>query len=74
MSRDEKNRLGYTVGLISEFAAHYGLRQRQAYAYLKRFDSLKHLEENYGVLHTQSFQDGIEALSEVCSHHGGELK
>lgn len=74
MSREDRNKLGFTVALISEFAACYAIRPRQAYAYLKRFDGLKHLEENYGVLHTQSFQDSIDAMTQVCSQHGGKLK
>lgn len=74
MPREDKNRLGYTVALISEFAMRYGIQPRQAYAYLKRFEGLKHLNENYGILHTQSFQDGVEAMSQVCVHHGGELR
>ena len=36
MAREERNIIGYTVALISEFAAHFGIRPRQAYAYLKR--------------------------------------
>lgn len=74
MSREDRNRIGYTIGLISEFATRYGIRPRQAYNYLKRFDGLKHLDENYGVLHTLSFHDGVEAMTQVCSIHGGKLK
>ena len=57
MAREERNIIGYTVGLISEFAKHYGIHTRQAYAYLKRFKGLEHFHEHYGVLHTQSFAD-----------------
>lgn len=57
MSREERNVIGYMVGLISEFANHYGIYPRQAYAYLKRFKGIEHLREHYGVLHTQSFAD-----------------
>lgn len=74
MSREDKNRLGYTVALISEFAAHKGIRPRQAYSYLKRYKGLKHLNEYYGVLHTQSFNDGIEAMTQVCANHGGAIR
>ncbi|MDO4994668.1 MAG: DUF3791 domain-containing protein [Bacteroidales bacterium] len=74
MSREDRNTIGYTVALISEFANHFRIRQRQAYAYLKRFQGLKHLYENYEVIHTQSFPDGIEIMTQVCAHNGGELK
>ena len=37
MAREDKNAVGFIVALISEFAQHYGVHPRQAYAYLKRF-------------------------------------
>lgn len=74
MSREDKNIIGYTVALISEFANHYGIHQRQAYAYLKRFKGLEHLRQHYNVLHTLSFSDTVEALTQVCAHNGGGLK
>ena len=43
MGREDRNILGFTVALISEFAAHYGIRPRQAYAYLKRYKGMEHL-------------------------------
>ena len=74
MSREERNTIGYVVALISEFAAFFGIQPRQAYAYLKRFKGLEHLERHYGVLHTQSFPDAVETMAEVCAHNGGQLK
>lgn len=74
MSRENKNIIGYTVSLISEFACHYGIHPRQAYAYLKRFKGMEHLQQHYGVLHTQSFSDTIEVLTQVCANNGGGLK
>lgn len=74
MSRDNKNLIGYTVALITEFASRFNIRQRQAYAYLKRFKGLEHLQRHYGVLHTQTFPDAVDALAEVCINHGGELR
>lgn len=74
MSREDKNIIGYTVALITEFATCYGIRPRQAYAYLKRFKGLKHLQQHYGVLHTQSFPDTVEVLAQVCANNGGGLK
>ena len=74
MSREYKNIIGYTVALISEFANHYGIHPRQAYAYLKRFKGLEHLRQHYGVLHTQSFSDSVEALAQVCANNGGGLR
>jgi len=74
MAREERNIIGYTVALITEFALRYGIRPRQAYAYLKRFKGMEHLYEYYGVLHTQSFPDTVEVLAQVCANNGGLLR
>ena len=74
MSREDRNKIGYTVALINEFAARYCIKPRQAYSYLKRFHGLEHLDEYYGFLHTQSFQDGVNTMTQVCSNYGGELR
>jgi len=74
MSREEHNAIGFTVALISEFAARFGIHPRQAYSYLKRFNGLQHLANHYNVLHTQSFDDAVEALAQVCNNNGGKLR
>ena len=62
------------MALITEFAQHYGVQPRQAYAYLKRFKGMEHLREHYGVLHTQSFPDSVDVLTQVCLNNGGQLR
>ena len=74
MSREDQNIIGFMVGLISEFAQRYGIHPRQAYAYLKRFKGLDHLQDHYRVLHTQSFDDTIDVMTQVCANNGGGLK
>jgi len=74
MTREETNIIGYTVALISEFAQRYNIHPRQAYAYLKRFKGMEHLQSYYNVLHTQSFHDTVDALTQVCLNNGGELR
>ena len=74
MARDERNKIGFTVALISEFARHFGIHPRQAYAYLKRFKGIEHLQEHYAVLHTQTFSDTVETMAQVCANHGGGLR
>ena len=74
MAREERNMIGYTVALISEFAAHFAIRPRQTYAYMKRFKGMEHLCEHYSVLHTQSFPDTVEVLAQVCANNGGGLR
>ena len=72
MSRIEKNKLNFTVALIAEFAATYQIKQKQAFNYLNRFKGLVFLQKHYEVMHTQSFEDSIEALSMVCRRNGGQ--
>ncbi len=74
MSREESNKLKFTIALIAEFATKFNIQQRQAFNYLKRFKGLDFLNEHYNVEHTQSFEDTIEDLSIVCNRHGGKLK
>jgi hypothetical protein len=74
MAREERNIIGFTVAFVSEFALRFGIRPRQAYAYLKRFKGMEHLREHYAVLHTQSFPDVVEALANVCQNNGGQLR
>lgn len=62
------------MGLISEFARRFGMLPKQAYAYLKRFKGLEHYLQNYGVLHTQSFEDTVDVLAQVCANNGGRLR
>ena len=73
MSRIEKNKLNFTVALIAECAATYQIKQKQAFNYLNRFKGLVFLQKHYEVMHTQSFEDSIEALSMVCRRNGGQL-
>lgn len=75
MSRDKYNMLQYTVALVSEFSAHFGISQQQALNYLVRFKGggVAHLEEFYNILHTHSFNDSIDALAKVCRNNGGRL-
>lgn len=74
MAHEERNIIGYTVALVSEFANRFNVEQRQAYAYMKRYKGLEHLRRYYGVLHTQSFPDSVEAIAQVCAQNGGGLK
>lgn len=73
MSRDEHNLIGYVVALVSEFGIKYHIMPRQAYAYLKRYKGLDHLYKHFSVLHTQSFEDSVEVMYDVCKAHGGQL-
>lgn len=74
MPREEQNKLNYIITLVAEFAAKYMISERQAYNYLVRFSGMSHLQEFYKVLHTQTLDSAVETMTEVCQHHGGQLK
>lgn len=63
----------YTVALIAEFAQKYGLSNKATVNYLTRFKGIEYLEEFYGILHTYSFDDSVDALASVCRTNGGRL-
>lgn len=73
MSREETNELKYTIALIAEFAGRFGLDEKQAFNYMKRFQGMDYVSSFYDVLHTLSFDDSIEAVAAVCRQHGGKL-
>ena len=74
MSREERNRLNYTIALIAEFAGRFGIGEKQAHNYLSRFNGLSHLTTYYDIIHTLSFDDAVDAMIQVCEHNGGKLK
>ena len=74
MSREETNRLKYTIALIAEFACRFGIGEKQAYNYLSRFKGLAHLTAYYDVIHTQSFEDAVDAMAQICYNNGGGLR
>lgn len=73
MSHQELNKLQFTIAMITEFAKKYHLKQKQAFNYLKRFKGMDFMDKHYDFMHTQSFDDVIESLKDVCKHNGGAL-
>ncbi|MCM1491451.1 MAG: DUF3791 domain-containing protein [Muribaculum sp.] len=74
MTKLDSNILKYIIAVISEFAKAYDITQKQAYNYLVRFKGMSHLTEFYNILHTQSFEDNVEVLAEVCQRNGGQIR
>lgn len=74
MTKQDSNILKFIIALVAEFSKYFGISQKQAFNYLLRFNGYAHLVEFYNILHTQSFEDNIEILAEVCRNNGGELR
>ena len=63
----------YTVLLIRKFAQHYGLTDKQAANYIERYGAWSLFHDNYGIMHTLSFDDNIESIAAYCHRQGGTL-
>ena len=74
MTKLDSNILKFIIASISEFAKKYDISQKQAYNYLVRFKGFSHLTEFYNILHTQSFEDNVEVLAEICQLNGGQIR
>ena len=73
MSQLTIDKIEYTIMLVKLFASHYQLTPVQAYRYISRFDGMAFIERNYSVMHTLSFQDMIQSLTDYCHKKGGRL-
>lgn len=68
-----KQRIAYFVACIDDFASHFGLSPREAYAYLERHGGMRFLIDCYEAEHTLSIQDAINDMAAVCHRNGGQL-
>lgn len=63
----------YTVLLIRKFAQHFGLTDKQAANYIERYGAMSLFHDNYGIMHTLSFEDNVESIAAYCHRQGGAL-
>lgn len=70
---EQDNKTYYIIYCISQFARHFNITLKQAYAYLKRHKGLDFLYECYEGEHLQSLDDAVEDLSVICQRNGGAL-
>ena len=73
MSQLTIDKIEYTIMLVKLFAHQYQLTPVQAYRYISRFDGMDFIERNYNVMHTLSFQDMVQGLTDYCHRKGGQL-
>lgn len=73
MSQLTIDRIEYTIMLVKLFANQYQLTPVQAYRYISRFDGMAFIERNYGIMHTLSFQEMVQGVSDYCKRNGGQL-
>lgn len=70
---DKRNKVEYTVMLISEFAGKFSLSPLQAYRYISRHGGIRLIQENYDIMHTLTFADAVDSVATYCKNHGGQL-
>ena len=68
-----KDKIEFTVSLVSDFAKKHSLSTTQAFNYLDRFNAISLLEQHYNIAHTLSFSEMLDTLSFYCKDHGGNL-
>ncbi|MCI6545725.1 MAG: DUF3791 domain-containing protein, partial [Spirochaetia bacterium] len=68
-----KDKIEYTVALVSDFAKKYSLSTTQAFNYLDRFNAITLLEQHYNIAHTLSFSEMVDTLASYCKDHGGNV-
>ena len=65
-----KDKIEYTVALVSDFAKKYSLSTTQAFNYLDRFNAISLLEQHYNVAHTLSFSE-MQAIIHIFDELDG---
>ena len=70
---EQKQKIGFTVACVDEFARKHNLSAREAFRYLFQFKGIAFIKENYDVEHTLDFGTILEDLSVLCRRNGGLL-
>ena len=51
-----KDKIEYTVSLVTDFAKKYSLTTTQAFNYLDRFNAIDFINQHYDITHTKPLQ------------------
>lgn len=68
------DKIEWTTIFVSEFGRRHHLTLRQAFNYLLRYQGIDFVDENYGYVHTQSFESMIEDITQFCHKNGGAIQ
>ncbi len=61
----------YFVTCIVDFAEKNDISIKEAFFYLKKYNGIRFLMENYDIEHTLSKDDTLDALTRVTRQNGG---
>ncbi len=70
---EKKQKIGFTVACVNEFARYCNLIVKEAFCYLFQFKCIAFIKENYEVEHTLDFGTIVEDLMILCRRNGGTL-
>lgn len=73
LSKEEQKIIDYTVVCINEFADRLNLSYKDAFNYLKKYNAIKFLKDNYEIEHALSIEDAIDDMILVARNNGGNL-
>lgn len=63
----------YIIALVNEFAKRFSLTEKQAYRYIRLYNGIAFIEQNYGIIHTLDFNEAVDSVTLFCRRKGGKL-
>ena len=72
MAASVVNKIEYLVLLVAAFATRSNISEAQAYRYLSQYGALALCDKHYGIMHTLSLDENIEALQAYCQRKAAE--
>lgn len=66
------NKIEYVVTFVRFFSRRFNLSDAEAYRYMSRYGAISLIDDCYGVMHTQPFEDMVESAAILCRKNGGE--
>jgi len=73
MSKEEQNKIDYMVVCVNEFADRFRMKYKDAFNYLRKYNAIRFLNENYEIEHILSIEDAIDDIIIIAKNSGGNL-
>lgn len=68
-----KDKIEYTVSLVSDFSKKYSISTTQAFNYFDKFKAIDFINAHYNIAHTLPFPEMVENIALYCRNNGGTL-
>lgn len=63
----------YIIALVNEFAKRFNMSDLQAYQYIRTYQGISFIENNYGIIHTLDINEALNSIVLYCRKTGGAL-